>query len=222
MSNGTVEIHGKVYETVALRVRKFRDKHPAYTLRTDIKKLDEEMVVVEAQILDESGRMIANGHAQEFRQSSQINRTSYVENCETSAIGRALACFGLGGTEFATADEVAHAITSKKGPDRAHGHIPAADAKPEAWARLAKVEGEHKYLMKLAADIQALLTEDRADDAYGFLRTNYTKLDEDEQLGIQHALDQLLNKEQHKALKEAGERFRMTQKAAERQERKAA
>ena len=46
---------------------------------------------------------------------SFINKTSYVENCETSAWGRALANFGIGlGTSVASADEVANAIENQK------------------------------------------------------------------------------------------------------------
>ena len=60
--------------------------------------------------------IIATGHAQEFRKASQINGTSYVENCETSAIGRALACLGIGGTEFASANEVVNAIHQQNNP----------------------------------------------------------------------------------------------------------
>lgn len=115
MSNdGTVNIHGKVYETVALRVKKFREKHPGYTLQTQIVSRDDECVVMQASISDESGRVIATGHSEEYRHTSQINRTSALENAETSAIGRALAAFGLGGTEFATADEVANAIQQQQ------------------------------------------------------------------------------------------------------------
>jgi hypothetical protein len=111
---GVVNIHGRQYETVALRVQKFRDKFPAWTLKTIILHRDTECVLVEAQILDDAGRLIANGHAEEWRKSSSINKTSALENSETSAIGRALAAFGLGGTEFAAADEVANAITRKQ------------------------------------------------------------------------------------------------------------
>jgi hypothetical protein len=65
---------------------------------------------MKATISDEKGRVIATGHAEEVRASSQINKTSALENAETSAIGRALAALGMAGTEFASADEVAQAI----------------------------------------------------------------------------------------------------------------
>lgn len=112
--SGVVEIHGREYETVALRVKKFREARPEWTLVTKIIERTPEVVIMAAEITDEAGRLRATGHAEEYRKSSQINRTSALENCETSAIGRALACLGLGGTEFASADEVANAIVQQK------------------------------------------------------------------------------------------------------------
>jgi hypothetical protein len=61
---------------------------------------------MKATILNEQGRVLATGHSEEYRADGKINATSALENSETSAIGRALAALGLGGTEFATADEV--------------------------------------------------------------------------------------------------------------------
>ena len=104
----TVDIHGKQYETVASRVERFR-KEKDYGINTVLLQNDETLVVMKATIKD-GDRIVACGHAEEKRASSQINRTSALENCETSAIGRALACLGYIGTEFASADEVAQAI----------------------------------------------------------------------------------------------------------------
>ena len=114
MSNGIVNIRGKEYKTVALRVQEFREKYPNYYLTTEIVKIDDDQCIIKAYVGlhkdDGSVQTFATGHAQEFRKASQINGTSYVENCETSAIGRALACLGIGGTEFASANEVVNAI----------------------------------------------------------------------------------------------------------------
>lgn len=109
---GFVNIHGKEYKTVAKRVQEFRENKVSnlWTIATEVIKLDDEQVLIKATILNDDGRVIATGHGHEVKSASQINRTSYVENAETSAIGRALACLGLGGTEFASADEVANAI----------------------------------------------------------------------------------------------------------------
>lgn len=113
---GFVNIHGKDYETVASRVNRFREHYPEHSIVSKIIKIDADECIVETSILNEDGRIIANGHAQEFRNASQINKTSYVENCETSAVGRALLTFGVGGTEFASANEVQNAIHQQSNP----------------------------------------------------------------------------------------------------------
>lgn len=120
---GKVLIHGKEYETVASRVSRFREEYKdKYSIVTEIISVDEKIVIMKASIkftpwnedgLIKANSVIATGHAEESRTSSQINRTSALENCETSAIGRALAAFGLAGTEFASADEVAQAISQQ-------------------------------------------------------------------------------------------------------------
>lgn len=107
---GKVNIHGKEYETVASRVQRFREANADKGLTTEVIHRDEQEVVVKATITGPDGFVLATGHAEEKRQASQINRTSALENAETSAIGRALAAYGFAGTEFASADEVAQAI----------------------------------------------------------------------------------------------------------------
>lgn len=100
------------YETVAYRVHKFRDdpQYMGFCIRTSIFHHDDNKVVIRCEIWDANHTLIATGHAEEFREASDINRTSALENAETSAIGRALACLGIGGTEFASANEVENAI----------------------------------------------------------------------------------------------------------------
>lgn len=108
---GTVNIHGKEYLTVARRVADFRrDYGTDFSIETEILNA-ADLVQVRAVIKNtETGAVVASGLAEEVRGSSNINKTSAIENCETSAVGRALAFFGLGGTEIASADEVANAI----------------------------------------------------------------------------------------------------------------
>ena len=118
MSNGIVKIHGREYKTVALRVQEFREStiYKGWSILTEIVKIDDEQCVIKTQIISPDSKIIATGHAQEFRKASQINGTSYVENCETSSIGRALACLGIGGSEFASANEVVNAIHQQNNP----------------------------------------------------------------------------------------------------------
>jgi hypothetical protein len=111
MSNtGKVNIRGKEYLTVAYRIKQFRVDHPDWQIHTDIVHMDDDRVVVRAEICDSASVTIASGHAEEKRSSSQINQTSALENCESSAVGRALAFAGYGGSEIASADEVQNAI----------------------------------------------------------------------------------------------------------------
>jgi hypothetical protein len=110
MNTGVVNIRGKEYQTVALRVQKFREEHKDWELSTEIIKADDVVVIMQARIYNADGKCISTGHAEEFRANGQINSTSALENAETSAIGRALAAAGWGGTEFASANEVQNAI----------------------------------------------------------------------------------------------------------------
>jgi hypothetical protein len=86
---------------------------------------DLERVVVEASILvKQDGEWIELGNdcAEEFRSMGMVNKTSALENCTTSAIGRALASCGLGGGEYASSFEVDNAINAKpKAPDLKNG-----------------------------------------------------------------------------------------------------
>jgi hypothetical protein len=165
--NGTVVIHGKVYETVALRVQKFRDAHKDFTLETEIVCRDIEVVAMKAIIRDTSGRILATGHAEEYRSDGQINKTSALENAETSAIGRALAAFGLGGTEFASADEVAHVVSGGK---------PGVH-KPSDGARERCSPARRKVIEDTAILVIDALREDRDFDAYAHCE-NFTDPDE--------------------------------------------
>jgi hypothetical protein len=109
--NGIVKIHNKEYKTVALRVNEFLEsaRHKEWSIETDLIS-DGNLVVIKSIIKDESGRIRGTGYAEELRGSTNINKTSALENCETSAIGRALSAVGFGGTEYASANEVTDAI----------------------------------------------------------------------------------------------------------------
>jgi len=127
--NGVVNIRGKSYQTVPLRVSQFRQLRPEWTVATHIIENTENRVVMKAEIADDKGRLISTGYAEEFRAASQINKTSALENAETSAVGRALAFLGLAGDEsIASAEEVLAAITLQEsgGPDLGKPLAPVA------------------------------------------------------------------------------------------------
>lgn len=111
----SVEIKGKDYVLVNERVQDFRTLTGlSYGIETTIVELDMEKgyVVMKATIIDNvNGKIVSSGTAYEYKDSSFINKTSFIENCETSAVGRALGFLGFGiGTSIASAEEVQNAI----------------------------------------------------------------------------------------------------------------
>ena len=107
----TVNIKGKNYVEVNERLKYFREHFKGYSLLSEIVELTDERIVIKARILSPDLIEVANGLAYELAGSSFINKTSYIENCETSAWGRALANFGIGlDNSVASADEVSQAI----------------------------------------------------------------------------------------------------------------
>ena len=129
---GIVDIRGKQYQTVALRIYEFRQDHSVddgWGILTDLVQCDEKMVVVKAYIRSPDGRDVATGYAQETW-TGQINKTSAVENCETSAIGRALAAVGKGGENYASADEMKSALHKQA---RGQDNVPKVSIKDHVW-----------------------------------------------------------------------------------------
>ena len=113
----TINIKGKKYVEVNERLKYFRSNYHNYSLKSRITHIDSEMVVVQSDILDPEGRILASGHAHEEKGANYINKTSYVENCETSSWGRALANFGIGIDEsVASAQELQIALSKDNKP----------------------------------------------------------------------------------------------------------
>lgn len=109
----------KEYAEVNERVKAFRMLYPNGTISTDIVSLADGVCVIKAVIMSEAGCILATGHAYEKEGSSIINQTSYIENAETSAIGRALGMLGIGiDTSIASYEEVANAIEQQNQPEQ--------------------------------------------------------------------------------------------------------
>lgn len=116
----TTEIKGKDYAEVNQRIKAFRMVYPQGFIITEL--LSDDILsenngvckfIAEVGYYDENGnpRIIGTGTAQEKENSSFINKTSYIENCETSAVGRALGMAGFGiDTSVASYEEVQNAI----------------------------------------------------------------------------------------------------------------
>lgn len=119
-ANGTIkttDIKGKEYAEVNQRIKVFRMLFPNGCIKTNILSLENGVVTMVAEIYDENKNLLATGTAQEKETSSFINKTSFIENCETSAVGRALGMVGIGiETSVASFEEVTNAIANQDKP----------------------------------------------------------------------------------------------------------
>ena len=110
----TTPIKGKNYAEVPQRVKAFRMVCPNGTISTEIVSLEGGVVVIKATVADEAGNILGTGHAYEKEGSTFINKESYIENCETSAVGRALGFIGLGiDTSICSAEELTNAVINQ-------------------------------------------------------------------------------------------------------------
>lgn len=110
----TTDIRGKQYAMVQERVKAFRMVYPNGQIVPRMVSDEGGKCVFEACVYDGMGKLLGVGHAYEREEMSQINKTSYIENCETSAIGRALAFCGFGiDVSIASFEEVTEAIAKQ-------------------------------------------------------------------------------------------------------------
>lgn len=111
----TIDIKGKAYVEVNERLKFFRENFKDWALESDIVSLENGVCVIKAIIKNPEGIIKATGYAYEKENSTFVNKTSYIENCETSAWGRALGNLGIGiDTSIASAEEVLNASLNQK------------------------------------------------------------------------------------------------------------
>ena len=112
----SVNIKGKQYITVNERLIYFR-KQPVFKgwrILEELVELNDKEGIFKVSILDKENNIISSAHAQEYRDSSYINKTSFVENGYTSALGRALGYLGIGiDVAIASANEMANAVNNQ-------------------------------------------------------------------------------------------------------------
>lgn len=112
----TINIKGKNYITVNERLKHFRTEptFEGWQINEQLVHIDEKEGIFKVTICDTKGVEMASAHSQEYRDSSYINKTSFVENGFTSALGRALGYLGIGiDTSIASANEVQNAVKNQ-------------------------------------------------------------------------------------------------------------
>ena len=122
----TTDVKGKDYAEVNQRIKAFRMLYPDGIIETNILSLQDGICVIRAEVgyyltmidddkIETKKIILGTGTAYEKEGSTFINKTSYIENCETSAVGRALAMCGIGiDTSIASAEEVENAIKQQE------------------------------------------------------------------------------------------------------------
>lgn len=149
----TGQVITKHYACVAERVQAFREVCPMGCISTDVSFRDtnngKTMCICKAFVYDEDANLLATGHAYEIEGEGQINSTSFLENAETSAIGRALAVLGLGSeNSMASAEEMANALYQQD----------CKAFRAEKLAEIVQVEpDEDEKARKVAVDIVKML-----------------------------------------------------------------
>lgn len=106
------------YVEVNQRVLAFRKLYPEGFIMTDMISNENGVCIFKAQIgyyaEDGSINWLSNGYAYEKEGSTFINKTSYIENCETSAVGRALGFLGIGiDANIASKEEVINTVVNQ-------------------------------------------------------------------------------------------------------------
>ena len=113
-THGVTQRGGKKYTEVFVRVEAFRKAFGIeHGINTEILADDGKRVVIKAAITNSTGMIVGSGMAEEIRGQGNVNKTSALENAETSAIGRALASIGLHGGTYASINEI-DAVTRKQ------------------------------------------------------------------------------------------------------------
>ena len=183
----SIDFDGKEYVKVCERVRAFRQLHPNWSIETTILSNTDGIVLMQAVIKDETGRVLATGHAFEKQDSTFINQTSYIENCETSAVGRALGILGIGiDTAIASAEEVETAQANQE------------EQPPEGTAAPLETVLDRKAKIKQLQDLAGQLTPEQKtafkakypNGTKGLRDTGLSKLGKE----LKEALDQQLKK----------------------------
>lgn len=112
----TINIKGKEYIPVNERLLHFRssDGYKMWQIHEEVVSVNDNEGIFKVTICDNNGVVIASAHSQEYRDSSYINKTSFLENGFTSALGRALGYLGIGiDVSIASANEVGNAVSNQ-------------------------------------------------------------------------------------------------------------
>jgi hypothetical protein len=179
-THGVTQRGGKKYTEVFVRVEAFRKAFGTdLGISTEVVSDDGSRVVMRARILDKNNHVIGSGYAEEIRGQGNVNKTSALENAETSAIGRALASLGLHGGTYASLNEIdavqrkTQAMAQQPAPAPAPAPAPTTPAPSDAQAWCAKAYAE---IMACNTREELQAWDDKNDLAIDALKVNHSDL----------------------------------------------
>jgi len=131
-----------LYETVAQRLVRWWAEFPDGRIITSIHHYDGSTIIMRAECYNNDDRLIATGYAEEVFGNSPVNKTSFLENCETSAIGRAISNSRIGHTgERASVSEMEKVNRVNSAPARPDSHGSATPKQIGFLKSLARGKG---------------------------------------------------------------------------------
>ena len=173
-----IDLKGKNYAMVPERVTAFRKLYPEGFINTEIVSHDGKVVLMQAKVgyyKDGQPVILGTGFAQEVMGRGMVNGTSYIENCETSAVGRALGMMGLGinGGGICSAEELTNAVVAQrqmKEEEAAYCNPPIPEGGPVSKQKALPKEAQTlspvmNYIRNEIADIQEQLGIETFDSA---------------------------------------------------------
>jgi hypothetical protein len=177
---------GKQYTMVAQRIEAFRKAVGADAgIETDLVVDDGNRVLIKCSIKRSDGFTVATGYAEEIRNSTQINKGAAIENCETSAVGRALAALGLHGGEYASVQEIEkHGRNIEHSANRAENQDQQWQTYIEKYKTKINQATETWQLRKLNEQQSNKLTalrqyrEDWADELKAYIAVRFEQLNQ--------------------------------------------
>lgn len=186
----TGKVTSKEYAEVNQRIKAFRMVYPEGSIITEMLSDKDGVCTFRATVripgpyvpdVGQTTTILGVGHAQEKESASYINQTSYIENCETSAVGRALGMAGFGiNTSLASAEEMENALNNQNAPTQ---NPPKKQDRPDALqiaelntlmesitdAEGRKLDGTLYIRQKFGKDKPEDLTMDEYNKAKDFL-----------------------------------------------------
>ena len=182
----TTNIKGKEYAEVNQRIKAFRMIYPTGKVETALVSCENGICIFKAIVATNEGNILGTGTAYEKENSSFINKTSYIENCETSAVGRALGMAGFGiDTSVASAEDIENVIAGENGQiDR------DVENEYQVSDRVTEVESKTVYclMMKKGLDVMKELKRN-----YGV--TNTKELTKEQYASILKTISNLPDRE---------------------------